>query len=85
MNWYDPTDRAELLERVGIDEYNRQMERHLQTSTVATVNGYPIRPVTSRFGRIFMVDGANTGFLTLDQAKDHAAKLPPRVDNLLDK
>jgi len=78
MNWDDPQDRARLIEQIGIAAYNEAMEMHRAESTVETVNGYPIRPVrSSRFGRLFLVDGANMAFPTLDAAREHAAGLAP--------
>lgn len=79
MNWDDPAARFHLADRVGPDEYNRLFQQHLNDSTVAVVNGYGIRPVvSSRFGRIYMIDGANVGFRTLDESKAHAATLSPK-------
>jgi hypothetical protein len=78
MNWDDPVARYNLIERVGIAEYNRLIQQHFVDSTVSTVNGYPIRPVGSRFGTIYMIDGANTGFRTQAESEAYAATLPPR-------
>jgi hypothetical protein len=75
MNWDDPAARARLIERVGIDEYNRLIEEHMEKSIVARVDGYSIRPIVSaRFGRIFMIDGANIGFATLERCKEWIRK-----------
>lgn len=41
MDWDNPAQRAALIERVGIEEYNRQFEQHIKDSTVAVVNGCP--------------------------------------------
>jgi hypothetical protein len=78
MNWDDPTDRAALIERVGPDEYNRLIEEHHESSTVARINGYRIRPVGSRFGTVFVIDGAGFGFATQAKAEAHARTLPER-------
>jgi hypothetical protein len=75
MNWDDPAERASLIERVGIERYNRLFEAHRQASIVATVNGHDIRPVSSRFGRLYMVDGTGQAFATLDQAEAFARGL----------
>jgi hypothetical protein len=79
MDWDDPAERFRLADRVGPDEYNRLFAEHMRASVVATVNGYDIRPVMSqRFGRIFMVDGTDTGYPGLEQAKDFASRQPPK-------
>lgn len=76
MNWDDPTERLRLIERVGTEEYNRQLEAHQQASVVDTVNGHFIRPVGTRFGRLYSVVGTDSAFPELDQARDHAQGLP---------
>jgi hypothetical protein len=66
----DPAQRAALIERVGPDEYNRQLKEHLDRSTVEVVSGYGIRLVRSMlFGPIYMVDGLGKGHATLDGAR----------------
>jgi Fe-S cluster assembly scaffold protein SufB len=77
MNWDDPAARAHLIDRVGPQEYNRQLEAHLAASVVSTVNGHKIRPVGSRFGRLFMVGKTGNAFHTLAEAETFAAKEPP--------
>lgn len=79
MDWDDPAERFRLADRVGPDEYNRLFQEHMKASVVANVNGYDIRPIGSRFGRVFMVDGTNTGYLKQADAEAFAAKQPPRV------
>jgi len=79
IDWNDPAARGRLAERVGPDEYNRLHRAHMKASVVSTVNGYDIRPVGSRFGTIYMVDGTDTGYQTQKQAEEHAAKLPARA------
>lgn len=76
-NWDDPADRARLIERVGIAEYNRLHAEHVRRSAVACVTGYRIRPVASRFGRLFMVDGTGTAFASQQEAEDFARKRQP--------
>jgi hypothetical protein len=78
IDWDDPVARYHLVEEVGTERYNELIQQHFRDSTVATVNGYPIRPVGSRFGTIFMIDGANIGFKTQPEAEAHAATLPPK-------
>ena len=72
INWDDPAERAALAERLGPDAYNAAFEKHCAETTVAIVGGHAIRPVGSRFGRIFMVGGTTSGFSTLEQAKAFA-------------
>jgi hypothetical protein len=72
INWNDPTERFRHIERVGVDEYNRQFQEHRRQSIVATINGHDIWPVNCRFGRLFMVGGTDTAFRTLDEAKKFA-------------
>ena len=76
MNWDLPEERAALIERVGGKEYNRLFEEHRKQSTVKTVNGHDIRPVGSRFGRVYMVGSTGTGFTVLDAAIAFANKTP---------
>jgi hypothetical protein len=80
MNWDSPEDRLRLIENVGVNEYNRQANLHHQRATIATVNGYDIRPVHCRFGRIFMVhvSGATKGYYKFEDAKAYANSLPKR-------
>jgi hypothetical protein len=75
MNWNDPEQRLALIERVGAQEYTRLMWKHHDEITLATINGHRIRPVGSRFGRLFLVEGTDKAFRTLDEAKDFAAKV----------
>ena len=49
MNWDSPSDRAALIERAGLAEYNRRHAEYLRTNVIQTVNGYAIRPVTPVF------------------------------------
>ena len=77
MNWDDPAARLALIERVGITEYNRQLEAHQRASVVAHAGGYEIRAVHSgRFGRLYMVDGLNRAWSTLEQAVTDAEAHP---------
>jgi hypothetical protein len=76
MNWDDPADRFALIERVGPEEYNRQMAAHLEASTVSNVGGHAIRPVGSRFGRLFQVGATGKAFATQEQAEQYAKDNP---------
>ena len=75
MDWDDPEARANLIQRVGVDEYNRLMKAYKKASTVATVNGRAIRPTGSRFGRLFLVEGSGQAFFSQEEAEDFARKL----------
>ena len=79
MNWNDPAERAALIERVGANEYNRLMSEHIAASTIETVNGYGIRPVTSRFGNFFAVDGTGYAARSLEEARRIALRQPPKT------
>jgi hypothetical protein len=76
MNWDNPAARARLIERVGVAEYNRQHAAHVARSTVETVAGRAIRPVNSRFGRLFMVEGTGKAFTNIEDARQHARANP---------
>lgn len=73
MNWDDPEARLALVERVGHTEYNRLIAaHHAAASVVATVNGHPIRPVNTRFGRLFQVGKTGRAFSTQPEAETFA-------------
>jgi hypothetical protein len=73
MNWNDPKERGALIESVGVHEYQKQLEQHWRDSTETTVNGWPIRRVTSRFGIIYCV--SEKGFAKLSEAVRYAQNL----------
>jgi len=76
MNWDDPSARAALAMRLGPDGYNKAFEAHLKESTVATVGGHAIRPIGTRFGRLFSVGSTGTAFSTQAQAEEYARTNP---------
>lgn len=81
VDWDDPASRARLIERVGLYEYNRLHDEQFRSSTIMRPNGYSIRPVVSRFGKLYMVDAggkATRGFRTIAEAEAYAKTLPPR-------
>lgn len=80
MNWDDPAERGRLIDRVGPKEYNRLLEEHLKAITVETVNGYPIIPVNSRFGRLYQVSGTSSAFKTLEAARAFALQQPKKPE-----
>ncbi len=61
MNWDSPSERLSLMERVGIEEYNRQFSEYLAAN--------PIRPVSSRFGTLYSVTGTDQAFPTSEEAE----------------
>lgn len=75
MNFDNPADRATLAASVSTAEYNRRIREHFAKSSVATVNGYSIRPMGTRFGRLFIVHGTKRAFATLAQAEAYASTL----------
>jgi len=81
INWDDPEERLALIERVGPEEYNRLYREQMERETVATINGFPIRHINTRFGRLFSVDGTGKAFATLGEANAFAEQQP--APNLL--
>lgn len=75
MDWNDPAQRARFAERVGPNAYNAAFRLHIGMITVATVNGYRIIPVQTRFGQLYQVDGANMAFPSRKEAEDYALLL----------
>lgn len=78
MNWGDPIARANLIEQVGVAEYNRRLKQHQDESVVAVVNGYAIRTVQSAWGKLFHVDGTRSAYTTLQRATTECTALPRR-------
>ena len=74
INRDDPAQRAQLIERVGAKAYNEAFAAYQKESILETVNGHAIRPVGTRFGRLFMVGNTSSAFQTLDQAREFAQK-----------
>jgi len=75
IDWDDPVARLRLIESIGVDAYNAAMKEHLRTSVIKTVNGHDIRPVQTRFGRLFMVADTDRAFATLDEAEAFAKEI----------
>jgi hypothetical protein len=74
-----PEGRLALIERVGPAEYNKRLQEYHKQNTLLIVSGYPIRHVySSRFGYLWMVDGTNHAFLTVEQASAFARSQPER-------
>lgn len=76
MNWDDPAERFRLIERVGHEEYNRLLAQHHKDSVIENINGHEIRPVASRFGRLFMVGDTGSAFSTIEGAREFARQNP---------
>ena len=76
MNWDDPAERLELLEREGAQVYNRLLTQHLVESVVSRVGGHAIRPVNTRFGGLFAVDSTGMAYATLEEAQRFARDQP---------
>ena len=77
IDWDDPSARCALIEKVGIDEYNRLVTKHIKDSIIEVVNGRSIRPINTRFGRLFAVSEPHSGastqaFSTLERARAYA-------------
>jgi hypothetical protein len=77
IDWDDPEQRARLVERVGPVEYERLLRKHFTNSTVTVVNGHRIRPVMSRFGRLYQIGKTRYAMDTLEAAMKRAAELQP--------
>ena len=76
IDWDDPIERLALIRRVGPDEYNRLHADYRAKSIVSTVAGHAIRPVGTRFGRLYHVGDTKKAFSTLAQAEDYAKTNP---------
>ena len=76
IDWSDPEARARLIEEIGPDAYNLAFAEWCLSTVTATVNGYSIVPVNSRFGRLFHIVGTDVAFATQPEAEAHAAQLP---------
>jgi hypothetical protein len=66
------------VERVGTKRYNELLEEHVRSTVIETVNGYTIRPVQSRFGQLYTVDGLGVAFRKVTEARDAAIKAPKK-------
>jgi hypothetical protein len=81
IDWSDPAARLALIERIGPEAYNAALAEHQRASTVATVKGRGIRPIASRWGRLFMIEGTGLAFDTLAEAEEYAGNLPPMEES----
>jgi hypothetical protein len=69
VNWDDPESCRQHIDAVGPAAYNRDLEAHNKTATVATIKGHTIRPVFTSLGTLFSVIGTGQAFATIHQAK----------------
>ena len=76
INWDDSEERARLVEEIGLNAYNEAIAEHIKQSTVATVAGHSIRPVGSRFGKLWQVGNTGCAFSTREQAETYARANP---------
>jgi len=76
INWDDPEERARLAGRIGLEAYNEAYSRHIKQSSVATVAGHNIRPVGSRFGKLWQVGNTGRAFSTHKEAEKYARDNP---------
>lgn len=76
MDWNNPSDRANFIERVGIDEYNKAFKAHLDASTISTIGGHAIRPVGSMFGTLYLVGDTGRAFQNIPGAETFARENP---------
>lgn len=72
VDFTDPASRLRHIEAVGPAAYNRDLAEHRRRSTIATINGHAIRPVPSRFGRLYMVGDTGRAFATQAEAEAFA-------------
>lgn len=72
INWDNPAARLALIERVGTAEYNRLMAEYREKSIVARTGGHAIRPVSTRYGRLFAVGDTGRAFSTMAEAEEYA-------------
>lgn len=76
INWSDPVQRYELLNRIGPAAYNKAVLEHRKAAVIETVNGYAIRPVNTRFGLLFEVGDTGTAMDILAKARSYAKRQP---------
>lgn len=67
MNWDDPAERLALVERVGVEAYNKAMRERIAARP-------PIYTVCTQFGVLFAVKGTKMAFSTRAQAEAFLAK-----------
>ena len=81
INWDDPEERSILADRIGLEAFNEAFSRHIKQSSVATIAGQNIRPVGSRFGKLWQVGNTGRAFSTREQAETYARDNPSIEDD----
>jgi hypothetical protein len=76
INWDDPEERAKLIEKFSVKDYIKGFNKHIEKSTVAIVAGHSIRPVVTRFGKLWQVGNTGKAFKTLEEAETYASDNP---------
>lgn len=76
IDWSNPEERARLAEELGPSEYSAAFERHKADTTIETVAGHDIRPVSTAFGRLFAVGGTGRAFSDRELAVRYATENP---------
>lgn len=74
FNLDTPEGRYAASQSLGADGYDAAMLAHIAAGVIETVNGFGIRPVSSRFGRLFSVVGTDAAFRTIDAARTYAVE-----------
>jgi hypothetical protein len=72
INWDDPEARLALVERIGVEAYNRAFGDYVARN--------PIRAVSSRYGTLYLVSGTGRAFATREEAEECLAAWKPVDD-----
>jgi hypothetical protein len=76
IDWDDLATRFRIAEQVGLHRYNELYLEHRRHSVIAVVGGHEIRPISTRFGRLFAVGDTGWAFSAQAQAEAYASKHP---------
>jgi hypothetical protein len=79
MDWNNPEARLAMLERVGVNEYNRLHAEKMKADTVETVSGHAIHKMQSGFGQLFAVGATKRAFKIMEEARAFAGATKPGV------
>lgn len=77
INWDDPSERAQLIEEIGPDAYNRALQEHKAQSVIETVAGHQLRRVGSAFGPLIAVGDTGRAFKSIEAAREYALNTTP--------
>jgi hypothetical protein len=72
INWDDPQARLALVERIGVEAYNRAFDAYVARN--------PILAVSSRHGTLYLVSGTGRAFATREEAEEYLAAWKPVDD-----